>query len=246
MKRIWLRRGTSASDDDIIRYLLEALPEEENLDADGRQQLEIANQLMAELFKRGVSLRRFDIESGLTGFPVYPEQPFMMKQPLMSGGIPVYYSLWLASKYSGHAARAVKNNLVFLKERTGCSANEYTIQLYIDIDTENPDFPVPIEGLTRFAQCMEFNLADADSMVNAINQACMRVAPHAHSKLRVGLGKFGPDEYKHFAKGSLFSSRIPFDMASEWLLFKNIHRRAGQFGWFWRLVARRRDRKDPD
>jgi hypothetical protein len=45
-------------------------------------------------------------------------------------------------------------------------------------------------------------------------------------------------------KLSLFSKRLPFRMGSEWLLFKNIHRRAGKYAWFWQIVANRRNRKD--
>ncbi|MCA9801064.1 MAG: hypothetical protein KC777_03715 [Cyanobacteria bacterium HKST-UBA02] len=55
--------------------------------------------------------------------------------------------------------------------------------------------------------------------------------------MRVGLGCFSPNEYDDFRVMSIFSSQIPFGMADEWLLFKNIHRRSGQYGWFWDLVA---------
>lgn len=234
----------NGTDEAIVQALLAFLPEGESVDAEGLKQLETARQFMAELFCRGISSRRFDIETGLTGFPVFPEQPGMTKQQLMSRGIPVYYTLWLTDKDATVSATAIKNNLLFLKERNGEWANQYAMQLYIDIDSENLEYPNPIEGLTHFAQCMEFNLADADEVFADIDQACARVAPHAQQKLRIGLGTFGPDEYKGLSGGSLFSSLIPFDMGSEWLMFKNIHRRVGRFGWFWRWVSARQDRKD--
>jgi hypothetical protein len=91
---------------------------------------------------------------------------------------------------------------------------------------------------------MEVSLSDVDSLSGAIEQACLKLSPQAHHQLRFTLGSFGEQEYEGMSTISLFSKRIPYNMGSEWLLFKNIRRRAGKFGWFWQALAKRRNRKD--
>lgn len=234
----------SACDEELMQALFAALPVGESVDAAGEKQLETAHKYMSELFKRGISSRRFEIETGLTGFPVFPKQPGMHRQSLMSGNTSVYYSFWLTDKNHAVATSATTSTVQFLKKHMGDWASQFTMQLFIDVDSDNAEYPAPIEGLTRFAECMEFNLARASEVFDDIEKACRRVAPHAQHRLRIGIGKFGPEEYKGFSEGSLYSSRIPFDMASEWLMFKNIHRRTSKLRGFWRLAARRRDRLD--
>ena len=249
MKRLWLRPSMSGTDQAIMLAAIASLPDsrpsqEGVVSAEDAERLKVARDYLAELFLRGVSMRRFDIETGLTGFPVFPEQPGMQKQLLMSRGIPVYFNLWTTDKDATTSATAIKNTIQFLKTLTGDYSNAYTMQLFIDVDTTETEFPMPLEGLTRLARCVEFNLSEAESVFAFIERSCAQLVPHAQRSLRVGLGKFGPDEFTGFSNGNIFSARIPFDMGSEWLLFKNIHRRAGRFGWFWRLVAKRQDRKD--
>ena len=70
------------------------------------------------------------------------------------------------------------------------------------------------------------------------------LSKNAQHKLRIGLGSFGPQEFPFFARASMFGKGLPSDMGTEWILFKNIHRRAGRLSWFWKWVARREDRQE--
>jgi hypothetical protein len=242
-KMRWLRPTMNGPDDAVIELLLNALPASESLDESARKQLEAARGYMSELFLRGVSLQRFYTQTGLTGFPVDPKQPGLERQATRA--CLTYYNLWLANKDAKVASAAIKNVLRFRKERASQYADQMTLQLFVDIDSDNKEIPLPYEaGLTTHAVCMEFNLADVEHNFAAIDAACSTVSNHAINTLRIGLGTFGPQEFPFLAQASVFTKGLPSDMGTEWILFKNIHRRAGKFSWFWKWVARREDRQE--
>lgn len=243
MKNRWLGSTMSGDDDAVIAALVEALPMTDSLDADGMKHMETARGLMAELFTRGVSLQRFQKESGITGFPVDPKQPGMEKQRIQ--GTPIYYCFWLLDKDPAVAARALQNMLTHRKGLMQGYANQMMLQLVIDIDSDNKEYPMPYDaGLSTHAICSEFSLEDVESQFGAIHAACEKIARLSVNNIRVVLGSFGPGEFDGLSTHSMFSKRVPYAVGTEWIMFKNIHRRAGKYGWFWRWVARREERAE--
>lgn len=243
MKNRWLGSTMSGDNDAVIAALVDALPMTDSLDADGMKRMETARGLMAELFARGISIQQFHKESGITGFPVDPKQPGMEKQQIQ--GSPCYYCFWLLDKDPAVAAKAVQNLLAYRKARAEGYADQMTLQLVIDIDSDNKQFPMPYDaGLSTHAICTEFSLADVESQFDAIQAACAKIAKLSVNKVRLILGTFGPGEFAGYSTHSMFSKRVPYAVGTEWLMFKNIHRRAGKYGWFWRWVARREERAE--
>lgn len=241
-KYIWLSRQMKGEDSDIVAALFNALPCTDSVDDEEHKRLELRNY-MAELFARGISLRWFCKETGITGFPAYPPQPGLEKNP--DSGNLCYFDCWIADKDPSVASQAIKNILKFRKEQSGDSASYFTAQLAVDIDSDNKQYPSPLAaGLTAHAVCMEIPLANIEKHFGAIEAACATVSKSAVLKMRFFLGAFAGHEYDGLCKGSIFTKHMPFDMGTEWILFKNIHRRAGKLGWFWRLVARRNDAAD--
>jgi hypothetical protein len=91
---------------------------------------------------------------------------------------------------------------------------------------------------------MEFRMSDIEEQFARILAACAELGPLAQKHLRVGLGTFAQQEFDDFCRINLHSKRMMYHMAMEWILFKNIHRRAGRLGWLWRAIAHWRDRTD--
>jgi hypothetical protein len=247
-KMRWLRPAMNGDDDAIMRSLFNTLPSTESLSADDLKRMDVARNYMAELFLRGVTLQSFYMDTGLTGFPQDPAQPGMVRNPMLGGESPIYFRLWHVDKDPAVAAKAIQNILASRKAQV---QEEYRscliLQLAIDVDNNVKDQPYALDcGLTPKAVCMEFGLNDVESVFARISQTCAQLSPEAHSKLRIVLGSWAEQEYAHMCKMSLFSKRLPFKMGTEWLLFKNIHSRAGKFAWFWKFVAKRRERHDND
>jgi hypothetical protein len=224
----WLRSSMNGDDEEIIRALVATLPATKELDADGTKQLDRARAYMAELFLRGVSYRKFNVDCGLYGFPVYPAQPGMTRHKLFGDKTPVYYSFWLLDKEPEVSATAVKNTLLFLKEQYGEAAGDFVIQLYLDVDnTAKGPHAMPLDpGLTKRAFCVEFVLSEAESHFALIEAALPDICRHARNKVRFGLGKLGGHEYDAFCKLRLNDPHVPFGTQSEFLLCRNIRRRA--------------------
>ena len=168
----------------------------------------------------------------------------MEEQKLMGDAQPAYFKFWLVNP--AEAADTIKrllkdNPLQLPPEYFGI----YSLLFYIDIDTENKEIPFPYEvGLTPEAICFDGNMADIESLFPAVDRACAKLAPLCQQKLRFGLGRFAEQEYEGMRKHSLFTKRMFYRMGGEWILFKNIYRRAGRFGWFWNARARWIDRTD--
>lgn len=243
-KNRWLGRNMPGDDEAIIAQLFAALPATDTLEADGETRMETARKCMAELFARGISVQAFAKATGITGFPVDPIQVGLRQQKLMNASL-VYYNHWLVVKDPVVAAQSVCNILRGRKDRAEGYADSMMLQLFVDIDSDDKQYPHPYEaGLSPQAICMEFSLGDIENNFAAIEAACRELSKKAIKELRVGLGTFGPDEYVGLSNGSMFTKRMPAAVGTEWILFKNIHRRAGKFGWFWRQIARRLDRKE--
>lgn len=242
----WLRPTMNGTDDEIAQALLDSLPTSESLSAADMQQMEKARAYMAELFLRSVACNTFMMQSGMTGFPIDPVPPGAKRHELIGKANSIYFKFWLLDKDPATSAQGIKT---ILRSRQDNMPEEhrgwFTLQLVIDIDSDDSEYHGPLEvGLTPSAICMEVSLSDVDSLSGAIDQACLKLSPQAHQQLRFTLGSFGQQEYEGMSTISLFSKRIPYNMGSEWLLFKNIRRRAGKFGWFWQALAKRRNRKD--
>ncbi len=167
----------------------------------------------------------------------------LQRQELFGGVEPAYFNFFLATPKE--AAAAFKKYLVDEKTQMGEWANQFRLLFFIDIDTDNAQFPMPYDiGLTPRAVCFDVNMAEVESTFAGIAAASAELAPHVQKHVRIGVGRFGPDEYKGMATASMFTKRMFYHASGVWILFKNIHRRAGRFGWFYRALARRYDKKD--
>lgn len=168
----------------------------------------------------------------------------MEAQVLLSVAKTSYFQFWLVDP--AEASRSIE---ALLKENPYNLPPEYFGELrllfYIDIDTDNKEFPCPYEvGLTPQAVCFDVSMAETESCFPAVARACAALAPHAQLKLRFGLGRFASQEYDGMRTGSLYTKRMFYNMGAEWILFKNIYRRAGKLGWFWRAWSRWYDKRD--
>ncbi len=244
-KMRWLAVSGRGDDDQVVENLLHSLPVVTELDQDGLQQLALAREQMSELWLRGVSKNAFLRQTGLTGFPVAPKLAFAEKQSLMSEP-PVYFNLWLADKDPVKSAESLKSAI--LAEQQAMPEDyrsSFRFLVYVDIDTEKTDYYMPYEvGLTPHAICFDLAMPDVQGAFPSMQAACARLSPFAQQKIRFGIGRFALQEYAGMSRGSLYTKRMPCSMGTEWILFKNIHRRAGKLGWFWRLVSRVRDKHD--
>ncbi len=167
------------------------------------------------------------------------------RQNLFLSEDPAYFSFYLAK--AGEAAPALKKYLSSQKAEMDRfnAADQFRYLFFIDIDSDNAQFPSPYDiGLTPRAVCFDVNMADVESVFAGIDAACAEVGPHVQRMLRIGVGRFGPGEYEGMSKGSIYTKRMMYNVSGVWILFKNIHRRAGRFGWFYRALARRYDKKD--
>lgn len=88
-------------------------------------------------------------------------------------------------------------------------------------------------------------MTDIESSLQAVAQACERLTGISRGSLRIGYGRFGPDEYKDMRRYTIYSKRVFYSMVPEWLLLKNVARRAGRFGWLWRWWVQRFDDNQP-
>ena len=242
-KQSHLRRTMSESDEALVALLLETLPQSQELDAAGVEQLNRARSIMAELWLRCVDIREFYEETGLNGAPrdVLPEG--FARQKFFSA--PGYFKVFLSQKNAASCADGIKQILLGRKITAGEWAGEYRVLFFIDIDSDNKECPSPYHsGLTPHAICFDVNMTDVESCSMAIDAAAATLVEKSIHQVRFGIGQFGPLEYPAMRGGYLYTKRMMFNMGSEWILVKNIARRAGKFGWFWRLVARRYERFD--
>jgi len=242
----WLRPTMNGTDDEIVQALLDSLPTSDSLSAADMQQMEKARTYMAELFLRSVACNTFMMQSGMTGFPIDPEPTGAQRHELIGKANSIYFKFWLMDKDPATSAEGIKT--ILLSRQDSMPAEHrgwFKLQLVIDIDSDDEEYHGPLEvGLTPRAVCLEVSLNDVQSVFAKVEQICRKLSPQAHQQLRFTLGSFGQQEYEGMSTISLFSKRIPYNMGSEWLLFKNIRRRAGKFGWFWQALAKRRNRKD--
>jgi hypothetical protein len=240
----WLKGSMSGSDEGLIAELLGTLPSTDGVDAKGLEQLQRARLLMAELWLRGIGRNQFIAETGLTGAPRDVLPAGFSKQQVW--GEPVYFKLFLSEKDNVVCAAGLKELLLGRLNNMGEEwAQAFRMLFFIDIDSENKEYPSPYQsGLTPFAMCFDVGMADVEECFEAIDKAAKFLVENSAFHLRVGIGQFGPDEYKDMRTRYLYTKRMTFNMGSEWLLVKNITRRAGKFGWFWRFVARRYERFD--
>jgi hypothetical protein len=245
VKMRWIGNGMMNGDNEgIMRALFATLPSTNNLDIEGARQLEVARSFMSELWARGVSKNAFFHETGLTGSPQDALPPGYSKQQVW--GEPAYFKLFLAAKDANVCAEGLKNLLRGRLNQMGPEwAKEFRLLFYVDIDSENKEFPSPYQsGLTPQAICFDVSMAEVEKCFTAIDKAAGIVAQKSARNIRIGIGQFGPQEYMGMRDGYLYTKRMMFNMGSEWLLVKNIARRAGKLGWFWRFVARRYERYD--
>jgi hypothetical protein len=245
-KMRWLRPAMNGDDDSIMRSLFNTLPSTESLSADDLKRMDVARNYMAELFLRGISPNRFYMDTGITGFAIDPKQPGMERNPYMGGASAIYYRLWHVDKDPQVSAKAIQNILLSRQSQMPAEHQEwYRLQLCIDVDSDDVKMMAPLDvGLTPKAVCLEFGLNEVESAFERINQACLQLSLQAHAKLRITLGSFAQQEFEGMSTMSIFTKRMPFSMGTEFILFKNIHRRAGKFDWFWQIVANCRNRKD--
>jgi hypothetical protein len=240
-----LGAAMNGGNDQVVQALLNTLPATTQLDEEGMKRLSLARQYMSELWMRGVSKNAFLNQTGLTGAPVEPDLEFAKKQQVR-GEQPIYFNLWLAEKDPIKSADAVK--ALLLARQQGIPEeyrSSFRLVFFVDIDTAEKEFPIPYEaGLTPHAVCFDLPMGDVQNAFPAVESVCEQLAPFAQQKLRFGLGQFALQEYDGIRRGSLYTKGMPFNMGSEWILLKNIQRRAGKFGWFWQLVARVRDKHD--
>ena len=167
----------------------------------------------------------------------------LQRQDLFLVDNPAYFNFYLATAVDG--AMAVRKLLQKEKDEMGEWANQFRLLFFIDIDTDSEQFPMPYDlGITPRAVCFDVNMEDVESTFAGINAAFAELGPHVQKHVRFGVGRFGPDEYKGMATASIFTKRMFYHCSGVWILFKNIHRRAGRFGWFYRALARRYDKKD--
>jgi hypothetical protein len=244
-KMRYLGSAMNGTNDQVVEGLLTSLPTTTQLDENGAKQLALVRDYASELWMRGVSKTAFLNQTGLTGAPVDPSLEFAKRQQ-MRGDQPIYFSLWLTDKDALKSADAVK--AILAARQQGMPAEyhpSFRLAFFVDIDTEQAEYGLPYEaGLTPHAVCFDLPMADVQDAFTAIQAACQKLSPFAQEKIRFGLGQFAEQEYDGIRRLSLYSKGLPFNMGAEWILLKNIQRRAGKFGWFWRLVARARDKHD--
>ena len=242
-KMCWLSPAMSGSDKDVIAQLFNTLPNTEGLNASQLTQLEQARLVMSELWLRGIDLNHFCQETGLTGAPKDLMPAGFSRQQVF--GSPTYFKVLLSEKNATTCADGLKKLLIGRKQSAGEYAEQYRMLFYLDIDSDNKESPFPYQcGLTPRAICFDQNLAEVENSFAAIDEAASAIIEHSINNVRIGIGQFGPDEYFDIRGRSLYTKRMMFNMGGEWLLFKNICRRAGKMGWFWRFIARRYDRYD--
>jgi hypothetical protein len=241
----YLGAAMNGADDKVMEGLLTFLPTTIELDADGAKRIGLVRDYAAELFMRGISKATFLNETGLTGAPVDPKLEFATRQRVR-GEQPTYFSLWVTDKDATKSADAVKAILAARQQNMPAEYHScFRLVFFVDIDTEQTEYPLPYEaGLTPHAVCFDLPMADVQEAFAAIHAACQKLSPFAQQKIRFGLGQFATQEYDGIRRLSMYSKGLPFNMGAEWILLKNIQRRAGKFGWFWRLVALARDRHD--
>jgi hypothetical protein len=244
-KMRYLGAAMNGTDDQVVQGLLAFLPTSTELDEDGAKKLALVRNYASELWMRGVSKATFVNQTGLTGAPVDPSLEFAQRQAVR-GEQPIYFSLWLTDKDPVKSADAVKALLEARQQNMPTDYHSsFRLVFFVDIDTEQTEYPLPYEaGLTPRAFCFDSPMADVQESFAAVHAACCKLFPFAQQKIRFGLGQFAVQEYDGIRRLSLYSKGLPFNMGAEWILFKNIQRRAGKFGWFWKLVARARDKND--
>ncbi len=193
----------------------------------------------------GISLNQFLQLTGLTGFFVEPAQPGLT-MPNQMGSWMTYFRVWDTDKDANVTADGLKNLLrARLKSMPEEYVGWYRLLVYVDVDCEPQEYPSPYQaGLTPHAICFDVNLADVEQLFPDIDRACATLSTLAQRNMRIGIGSFAQQEYDGFRKHSIYTKCMPYGMGTEWILFKNIRSRAGKFGWFWRLVAKWRDRTD--
>ncbi|MDR3612772.1 MAG: hypothetical protein P4L53_04345 [Candidatus Obscuribacterales bacterium] len=244
-KMRWIGNGMmNGNNADIIADLLATLPGTDSLDAAGAKQLELARLYMLELWARGISKNEFFQETGLTGAPKDVLPAGFSKQQVVFGE-PIYFKLFLSEKDASVCAAGLKELLLGRLNSMGEWANQFRMLFFVDIDSDNKEFPSPYQsGLTTHAVCFDVGMDDVESCFATIDKATTGVVENAARNVRIGIGQFGPQEYVGMRNGYLFTKRMSFNMGSEWILVKNIARRAGKLGWFWRFMARRYERFD--
>jgi len=223
----WLGPAMNGDNAAVIRSLAESLPNTESLDAEQLKSMDVARNFMAELFLRGIAKDSFLIESGLTGFPV-EALPAGFERHEMGGPSALYYKFWLAQKDAAESAQGIKEILLSRQTRLDAQYHPwYRLQLCIDVDCSRDKNAMPLQiGLTTNAICLEFGLDDVESAFARIDAACEKLSKLARNKVRLILGQFAQQEFAGFSRINLFSKGIPYRVAAEWILFKNIHGRA--------------------
>jgi hypothetical protein len=156
-------------------------------------------------------------------------------QPHLTDKNPIYFRFWLAEPNEGPAA--LKRLLAQEKEQATGYAEQMRVMAFLDVDFDGPRASLVYDlGLTPRAVCVDVNLANVESSFATIDGAWAAIAPHVQNHVRLGFGKFGPAEYRDMKRMTVYSKGVPYSLCAEWILFKNICRRAGRFSWFHRLT----------
>lgn len=163
-----------------------------------------------------------------------------MKQQILFADVkPVYFQFFIVEPAA--ASEPIKEALSTLKFDMAQfdAASQFRLLFFIDVDSEDAQAGMPYEvGLTARAAAFDINLDQVETTFAAIDNALAKLAPHVQHNLRFGVGKFANHEYDDMSRHSIYTKRMLFKMSGEWILFKNIRRRTGRYGWFYRVFTK--------
>lgn len=119
---------------------------------------------------------------------------------------------------------------------------EFRILIAIDVGINGMGLPA-LAGLSPNAACFDLHMPDLADSFPSMATACARLEQLNAGDLHVAIGRFGPQEYIDMRKLTIYGQRAITRAIPDWLLMKNISRRAGRFGWLWNWFVQRFDDK---
>lgn len=240
----WLRQALSGSDSELVEKLQNMLHTPTCSSAEKAALMREARLIMSDLWVRQVDYGRFYEDAALTRTPKDTLPVGFSNQEFYIAPAPRCFKLFLSEKNAQICADGLKRLLHARLDSTLAWANLRTL-FYFDVDFYDVRFPSTQQlGLTSDAICFDVYSAQVEDCWDAIDKAATIIAAKSKQKIRIGIGQFESSEYECANREHLFGSRLPLGVGADWLLLKNIARRAGRYGWFWRHLARRQERFD--